>query len=234
MLAGPVFTEWYWTPLFLIFVVLPPLAAVAGAVVYIAGKRASARGRELKSRVHLFVTVLVVLWSLLALGDRARTDMAFGRDMARAVPDIDFQVFEPGSPPDGLDPTRTAAFSNGGGAFVTFSFDGDASFVALIEQAAPEVAVEDEADGCRLSVSDLRGVGTTFYEGACELLKAPGGDVYVAADDTSGSRSAFQVRDGTLLHLLFTGVDHVALVDFLDEVQPTAAEDVGYFTTLDY
>jgi hypothetical protein len=233
ILAGPVFTEWYWTPFFLIFFFGPPVALGAGAVVLVASRRATRRGGRLRSRAALFGTACITIFCLLAIGDVARTQVRFDADVRAALPHIDFAAFEPESVPAGLDPQRTSPEFFGDEGYVVFSYEAEGGFASLIEQAGPGTMTVSEP--CSLAIHDLQGVGTTFYEGPCEALEdAMGRQVVLTVEAPPGSRSAFQLRDGTLLHVRFAGLETQEVVDLFDLLQAREADEIDYFTTLDY
>ena len=58
-IAGPVFTEWYWTPIFFAIVYGPPIAAVAGGL-YVAGRFTRLR-RRTRAAAALVLAPAIVL-----------------------------------------------------------------------------------------------------------------------------------------------------------------------------
>jgi hypothetical protein len=70
-LAGPVFLEWYWGPLFFLFFYVPPLALGAMLVDVLANRLARRRGRQrspverasVAAGVVVLVTAMLWAWS---------------------------------------------------------------------------------------------------------------------------------------------------------------------------
>ena len=63
-IAGPVFTEWYWTPIFFAIVYGPPIAAVAGGL-YLAGRFTNLR-RRTRAAAALVLAPAIVLGGVAA------------------------------------------------------------------------------------------------------------------------------------------------------------------------
>jgi len=84
-IAGPVFTEWYWTPIFFALVFGPPLLVVAGAL-YMLG-RFTRLGRRTRAAAALVLAPVLVLGgaAVAATVKHRRTEAADDRAVTFAT-----------------------------------------------------------------------------------------------------------------------------------------------------
>src|SRR4051812_16709413 len=99
-IAGPVFTEWYWTPLLFVIFAGPPILAVA-ALLYRLGRRTGWR-RRTRAAAALVLAPTVVLG-----GAAIVSTLRFRHAEAVEARSIAFATFSP----DGLHQTRAEVYA---------------------------------------------------------------------------------------------------------------------------
>src|SRR5688572_2739768 len=152
-IAGPVFTEWYWTPIFLAIVYGPPIAAVAGGL-YLAGRFTRLR-RRTRAAAALVLAPAIVLGGLavVATVKHRRTEAAD----ARAVTFTAFAAPE-------FHQTRADVFPDYG-AQLHLQYERGGG-----ELLVTQVAAEDDdltPPGCFVH----EGTSTHSWEGPCRSVR---------------------------------------------------------------
>jgi hypothetical protein len=229
VLAGPVFPEWYWGPIFLLLFAGPFLALAAFAVDVAANRFLGPL--RLRTRIWLWVdTPLVVVAVVVSVG-ALRDHLRFERAAATAASAVDFAAFSPQPPPRGLrletvKPEKrslTPAYIR-----ATYRGPGDGWAVAFQQRPGP---IDVRSPSCRLEA--LQGTGTSFFEGPCEIHSTPAGRQAFLGDSRqfAAGRVAFAVLEGTLVRLEYRAPlsdrDALAWVDGLRRADPREIDYKG-------
>jgi hypothetical protein len=210
-IAGPVFTEWYWTPIFLAIVYGPPILAVAGGL-YLALRRTRLR-RVARAAVALVLAPALVIGGVAvwATAKHRRTEAAD----ARAVRFATFAA------PD-LHQTRADVFPDYGSELHLRYERGGGEL--LVSQVAAE---DDDLTPPRCDFHD----GTPFvaWEGPCRSARTPRGRVVTAVEMQTGVPSVVEVRDGTLIVAgAYVPAGEADLLALADALRPVDVEDIGW------
>jgi hypothetical protein len=192
-LAGPVFTEWYWTPIFAVIVYGPPVMAVATAL-YLGTQRTRLRRRSRAAAALLGATALVVG------GVQIVGHIRFERAEAREANAIRFATFEP--------PGRDAKRVEIADGAVHWYYRRDGRYLLASQRAATP---EDDVTPPTCRVHERPRV--LLYDGPC--IGSGGGVVLTC----SPLPTAMTIRDGTLIHAYGTA-DPLAYVGTLRPVDP--------------
>jgi hypothetical protein len=222
--AGPVFTEWYWGPLFFALLFGPPLAVVAGAADF--AVRRWVRPLRLPQRAALWAGVLAA-GTVAILGGRALMEhVRFERESKAAAAAFDFTPYAPRSLPAGFDGDLVKADSHGAPVLITFYDVAPAGYAFGYQQRASVVALGPR----RCSLTRLAGTGTNFFEGPCEERRTPAGrSVWVGRSEAiARGREAFAVLDGTLVRLQSSGVTERDVLQWFDALRPVRPGKIDF------
>ena len=207
-IAGPVFTEWYWSPIFFAIVYGPPIALVAG-VLYGLG-RFTGRRRRTRAAAALVLAPALVLGGVAVV-----STVTYRRAEAADARGVGFTAFAAPS----LHQTRSGAvpgrwprlhleYRRGGGDL-------------LVSQVAAE---DDDVTPPRCRLHD----GTQFHawDGPCRAARTPGGRAVTLAD--IAQPSLVEVRSGTLIVAGAYGAGEADLLALADALRPVDLGDVHW------
>ena len=180
-IAGPVFTEWYWGPIFFAIVYGPPIAAIAGGL-YLAGRFTSLR-RRTRAAVALALAPAIVLGSVAAYAtvEHRRSEAADARAVTfTTFAAADLHQTRSDVFPD-YDPALHLGYERGGGEL-------------SVNQV---VAEDDDVTPPQCHVHD----GTPFHAwaGPCRSARTPRGRLVAVVEMQIGRPAFVDVRDGTLI-----------------------------------
>lgn len=224
--AGEVFPEWYWGPIFFLFVFGLPLSAAAFAVDF--AVRRWVRRPSWPQRGALWVGV-VAGGSLAILAGRAVIDhVRFERDAKAAAQKLDFAPFAAESLPDGFDEQLVRADDFFGGPVLVSRYDvGPGGYAFAYQQRRPaELSLQEG----RCAVHRLAGTGTNFFEGSCRAVRSPlGREVYLGtAPPPVVGDEAFALLDGTLVRLQHDRLPDRDVLAYFDALRPVAPDDLDF------
>lgn len=207
-IAGPVFTEWYWTPIFFAIAYGPPIAAVAGGL-YLLGRFTRLR-RRTRAAVALVLAPAIVIGGV-AVAATVKHRRAEAAD-ARAVT---FTAF--GAP--GFHQTRSHVFP-GYGAQLHLRYEHGGGEL-LVSQVAAE---DDDLTPPDCFLHD----GTSYHswEGPCRSARTPRGRLVTLAD--INQPSLVEVRDGTLIVAGAYGSTEADLLALADALRPIDVADIHW------
>lgn len=217
VVAGPVFTEWYWGPIFFLLVVGPPLSCLALVADF--GVRRWVRPLRTRERIALW-GIVVVGGSLALAGGRAVIEhIRFEREARAAARSFAFTPQEPRTLPAGFETALLVADAIRAPVLIA-RYDVDPAGVVFAYQQRAGMA--RLTDG-RCELHDLAGTSTNFFDGPCRAARTPGGrEVFL------GGRDAFTTLGDTLVRLQYSGVRERALLAWFDALRPVAPADLDF------
>ena len=207
-IAGPVFTEWYWAPIFFAIVFGPPILATAG-VLYLVG-RWTGRRRRTRAVAALLLAPVLVLGGV-AVVSTVKYRSAEAAD-ARAVTFTTFAA-------PGFHQTRSSVFP---GPFPELN-------LAYARGRGDLLVAQVAADGDDLEPPDcLLHNGTSYHawEGPCRSARTPRGRLVTLAD--INTPSLVEVRGGTLIVAGAYGAGEAELLALADALEPVDVEDLHW------
>ena len=225
VIAGPVFPEWYWGPIFFAVLFGPVLLVFVFAADWLVRRRLG--GLPIGRRAGLAACSLAVgTAAILGIG-ALREHLRFERESRAVARAIEFTPFVPEELPAGLRTELLVARDFGEPHLVSrYESETAKTYGYGYQQRAAEVS---QVPG-RCVLRRLEGTGTNFFEGACrELRTASGRAVFDGASPrlTEG-RLAFAVLDGTLVRLEYTGLGEVDLLAYFDSLRRIEPGDVDF------
>ena len=210
-IAGPVFTEWYWTPIFLAIVYGPPILAVGGGL-YLALRRTRLRRLARAAIAVVLAPALVIggvaVWATVK---HRRTEAADART-------VTFTTF---TAPD-FHQTRADVFPRGGSELNLQYERGGGDL--LVSQGAAE---DDDLTPPQCDFHD----GTPFvsWDGPCRSARTPRGRLVAVVEMQIGVRSIVDIRDGTLIVAgAYAPAGEADLLALADALRPVAVEDIHW------
>jgi hypothetical protein len=221
LFAGPVFTEWYWSVIFVVVACGPPLAFVAFVVDF--AVRRLVRPLGLPQRLALAAAVVVGGLGLIFGGFARRADRQFERENRVAVRSFDFTPYQAGELPEPFDQRYVHAL--GGYLRVLVSgYDTELRQVSAYQQRA-DAGVRLTDGACDLP--GLKGNPTHDFHNPCRERRTPSGRaVFFGLTEHGGI--AFALFDGTLVRLeqidMLPERDVLAYFDALRPVEPVELE----------
>ena len=222
LFAGPVFQEWYWTPIFFAIICGPPLAAVAFAVDF--GVRRWLRPLGVPQRVALAAVVVVGGTGLTVVRFEQRQDRLIERKNRLEAQTFDFTPYQAGELPEPFD--RRYVHALGGYPRVLVSgYDTGLREVAAYQQL-PDAGVRLTDGACALP--GLKGSPWGDFDTPCREQRTPGGRS-VFFGHTEGGGMAVALLDGTLVRL--EQIDMVPerdVVAYFDALRPVAVEELEF------
>ena len=210
-IAGPVFVEWYWTPIFFAIVYGPPILATAG-VLYLLGRLTGWR-RRARAALALTVAPVLVLGAVAAVAT-----VRYSRAEAADARTVTFATFEA----PGLHQTRADVFP-GHRAKVHLRYRRRGGEL-LVSQVAAE---GDVVTPPRCALHD----GTPFHawDGPCRSALTPSGRVVALAEMQIGALSLVEVRDGTLIvAAAYAPAGERDLLALSDALEPVDVRDIDW------
>ncbi len=209
-IAGPVFTEWYWTPIFFALLFGPPILAVAGTLYWLG--RFTRLRRRTRAAAALLVAPALVLGGV-AVAATFKHRRAEAAD-ARAVTFATFAA-------PGLHQTRSDVFpyrtpelhlryERGGGQLLVTQVAAEADDVT-----PPECHLHD-------------GTPYVAWSGPCRAAHTPGGRPVTLAEMSIGVTSLFEVRAGTLIVAGAYGAGEADLLVLADALRPVDVAEMHW------
>lgn len=212
VIAGPVFTEWYWGPvLFLIF--FSPILAGLTIALYLVARRRIRRRRPL-----LLAGCFALSVGLTLAGGSAWRWVAFERESKAEARRLDFVTFLP----SGYDAQRMEPMVADHAIKLTATYPGP---LYLEQERAGPVDASDPAR-CEIFIA---GPLATFPAslGPCRTVTSPGGVTGLLVDDTPLS-ATYSIREGTLLQVRHPGSAAADALELLDRLEPVDPEEIDF------
>ena len=210
-IAGPVFTEWYWTPIFLAIVYGPPILAVGGGLYLVL--------RRTRLRRLARAAIAVVLAPALVLGGVAVwATVKHRRTEAADARTVTFTTFTA----PGMHQTRADVFPSSGSELHLQYERGGGDL--LVSQVAAE---DDDLTPPQCDFHD----GTPYHawRGACRSARTPRGRAVAMVEMQTGVPSMVDVRDGTLIVAgAYAPAGEADLLALADGLRPVAVEDIHW------
>jgi hypothetical protein len=210
-IAGPVFTEWYWGPIFFAIVYGPPISVVAGAL-YLAGRFTGLRRRTRA------VAALVLAPALVLGGVAVAGTIKHRRAEAADARAVTFATF---AAPD-LHQTRADVFPDYG-AQLHLTYELGGGDVAVTQIAARA----DDLGPPRCALHD----GTPYHAwgGPCRSTRTPRGRLVALMEMQTGVPSLAQVRGGTLIVAsAYAPAGEADLLALADALRPVEVGDIHW------
>jgi hypothetical protein len=207
-IAGPVFTEWYWTPLFFTLFYGPPALALAG-VLYALG-----RFTRLRRRTRA-LGALALAPALLLTGVAVAGTVKYRRTEAADARQVSFATFAA----PGLHQTSSSVL---GGPFPVLHLTyARGRGELLVSQVAAE---DDDLTPPACFLHD----GTPYHawDGPCRAARTPRGRLVTLADIDRPSLA--EVRDGTLIVAGAYGAGAADLLAIADALEPVDVADIHW------
>jgi hypothetical protein len=218
-LAGPIFTEWYWGPLFFLFFFTP---VVLGAALFIDYLVERSRGpRPLRRRALLvagiYVAAVVLIFGLPDLrGD--------GRPEVETVSRLDFTPYAP----DALPRTFRQNDARTGDPFgrpvlmTILGLEDGGLMHAYQQRRAGGLSLQNGR--CRLT---RLAVTAKSYDAPCrELHTRQGTKVFVGVPQGATGAFAFALLDDTLIQLEGSQPDDRDLLAYVDSLHPVDQDEL--------
>ena len=207
-IAGPVFTEWYWGPIFFAIVYGPPIAAIAGGL-YLAGHFTSLR-RRTRAAAALALAPAIVLGSVAAYATvkHRRTEAAD----ARAVTFTAFTA-------PGLHQTRADVYPDYG-ARLNLRYERGGG-----ELLVTQLAAEDD-DLAPPECFIHAGTAYHSWKGPCRSARTPRGRLVTLVH--INAPSLVEVRDGTLIVAGAYGSTEADLLALADALRPVGVGEIHW------
>jgi hypothetical protein len=207
-IAGPVFPEWYWEPIFLALFYGPPILALAG-VLYGLGRFTGWRRRTRAATALIAAPVLIAGGAaIVATLNHRSTEAADARD-------VTFATFTA----RGLHQTRASVTP---GAFPALNLAyrrgrGD----LLVTQVAAE---DDDVTPPECALHD----GTQYHAwtGPCRAARTPGGRLVTLA--AIAQPNLVQIREGTLIVAGSYGATEGDLLALADALEPVDVDEIHW------
>jgi hypothetical protein len=227
VIAGPVFPEWYWGPIFFL-VMFSPLLAGGTTALYL-GTRPVARRRGWHRRpaaraLHLVLSFVLITLAILLAGAVWRR-VTFERAEARDARQVRYATFEPRAGA-GFHATRAEVFAGTVEPSVHWTYERDgASFFAVQTHAR---RVDLTSPSCNLGPAFVTRYGG--FDGPCTPRRTPGGHEVLLAREAypPHDRYAFALRGETLVALSTLSATDADLLAYVDALQPVDPRDIDY------
>ncbi len=217
VLAGPVFTEWYWGPLFAVLLFGPPVSVLA-AVLYLVLRRRMPGGRIARGAAAYALSTLLIVggWAVV----RA---YRFEKQEEREARGLGFTLYQPR---DGFRVSRAEVYSGIRGTMHWTLERGDTYFFAT---QAPLGSADLEPPRCGTGKAYVtRGGG--FEDEPCVAALTPGGRRVVLARESRMpfDRYLFADLGGTLLALSTLEAPQEDLLAYVDALEPVTPDNIDY------
>ena len=216
VIAGPVFPEWYWGPIFFL-IFYSPLIAVVGVALFLLSRRwrrPSPAWRVARIAGSLLGAIVLVL-----AGSLGWRHVQFERAEARDAATIAFATFEPRDGA-GFRATRAEVHASSFRASVQWTYERGGATV-FVTQGRPREADLVPPD---CGVSDGGRFGA--LRGGCELRRtASGRDVLLVRED---GLHALASLDGTLVVAHSASAPEEDLVAYVDALEPVTPSDIDF------
>lgn len=220
-IAGPVFPEWYWGPIFLLIAAAPVVTVVA-VLLYLVMRR-----RGWGSRPVAAIASLVLAGSVMVGGFYAWEWVRFERDARREAKMLDFRPWEPRRALGLFEATRAQAVvvpTRAPSLDATYRLGDAVLFVT--QQRLPELRFDPPT---RCWLPRVEGIPSkNFYDGPCELRRTARGRTVLLGRDPEppGYRHAFATLERTLIVISSLRATDEALLVYVDALEPVDAADV--------
>ncbi|MGH2750607.1 MAG: hypothetical protein ACRDK3_07005 [Actinomycetota bacterium] len=228
--AGPVFGEWYWGPVFFALVFGPLILLVAIILTGVFARRAKRHGRPLpRTRILLLGLALTAALSLLTVAGlwlKERTDE--NRRVAQQAAALTFQTYEPTRIFPGYEAERVRPIALSFGQWVDFRYRRGNDYVFAFQSPLASKIDISEA-GCGIHLAGLSSGETV---GSCTTVIAEGGrQIHLTELERSslGRHVALVELGETSAYVVYSELDDEAAVDYLNALRPIAPEELDYF-----
>jgi hypothetical protein len=219
VVAGPVFTEWYWGPLFAVLLFGPPVSGVA-ALLYVAFRRRLPGGRAAR-----IVGAYALSTGLVVGGWAVVRAYRFETQETREARALGFPLFQPRDG-RGFDVTRTEVYA-GINPTVHWTIErGGTSFFATEAALADADLTPPRCGTGRAHVA--RGGG--FADDPCTAARTPAGRPVALAREARMPFDRYLFADigGTLLALSTLDTPDAQLLAYVDALEPVTAGNIDY------
>jgi hypothetical protein len=222
LFGGPIFTGWYWDPIFFTIVFGPVLVGLAFAADRLVGRKLAAVRRGALAVGVVAGGTLLILGTINLL-----RDVRFDREARAVASGIDFTTYEPKPLPQAFTEVSVDADdAYGGPAVVSLYATGPGAYATAVQQP-PGAVLSLQPHHCHVEARAMPGT-SVMWDRPCRLLRSQHGvSVYITDPGTSGIH-AFAMLDQTLVRLQFTQVADGDVVAYFDSLQPIAVEDLEF------
>lgn len=236
LLAGPVFPEWYWTPLFLTIMFGPPILLLATGGTFIAGRIARRRGIPFGRgrRLGVALALILLLGSLVPVGLAIKRRVEFSRRVEQALPAIDFTPLTPVEELPGYEAIRVAPVDTPSGSYLSWTYRGpDQDHVFVAQQRVPNMTLEPPG---HCDIAGLEGRSSNYYDGPCRAVTTSSGRKVhlVRLPAGPGDKAAFVVEVGTLVWVDYRELDEDVLLTYLDRLEPGTTSEIDFVSDRGY
>jgi hypothetical protein len=210
VLAGPVFTEWYWGPLFALLLFGPPVSGVAAVLYFTALRRFPGRLARLATAVALSAVLVVGGWAVV----RAHRHEQREEQQARALP------FTPLKPRDGAGFRVTKAeVYEGVRPSLEWVLERDGTRISASQHGLAGADLEPPTCGAGRALVSRFG---SFNDRPCTAATTPGGRRAVLSREESppGDRVVLAVVGGSLVEASTLDASDADLLAYLDALEP--------------
>jgi hypothetical protein len=221
LFAGPIFTGWYWDPIFFAIVFGPFLVGTAFVVDHFVGRRLAVVRRAALALGVVAGGTLLILGAI----DGWR-DARFERDAKAVASGIDFTTYEPSQLPQAFSEVRVTADDYGGPALISTYAIAPGGYADAIQQP-PGGAVSLEPSHCQVEAKATPGTRVSFNS-PCRMLRSQHGvSVYITNPGVSGIH-AFAMLGQTLVRLQYDRAADADVVAYFDSLRPVDIDDVEF------
>ncbi|HVF52235.1 MAG TPA: hypothetical protein VNC78_01375 [Actinomycetota bacterium] len=229
ILAGPVFEEWYWGPLWFAVFFGPPILIAAGGITALAAFVARRRGSPLGRRraAVLFLCLTPLLTGLTVGGIALWQELGFRRESRSAAQAFSFEIYWPTKLPDGYVQQRVEARSGEQEALlVTYSTPSRTSFAGQ-HPLLPARAVDPAP------CVEVTGIGGT--SGPCRTLETPEGNVIYIEDReaAAGKWLATRIIGESVVYLAYSDLSDDEVTQYFDSLAPRDPVTITFFNNYD-
>jgi hypothetical protein len=224
IIAGPVFPEWYWTPIFLAISVGVPLLVAAlacdGVLTFVLRRRG---GGPRSTPAHastvaaFWVGGAVVVYAVFAIGEHRERQAATDRAFAA----IDVPLYEPAPLPPGYIAQVVRPFATSAGGELYGAYRGPSGALTVTQRASEPGAAEEIAGRCFVGLNP--GEPTEYNPPSCRPRPTPGGRN--VSDD--GRELVLRLGDATRVDIDYDPtIPRAELERFVDALRTTPEQEL--------
>ena len=225
VLAGAVFSEWYWGPLFVLLFIGVPLVATAlvfdGLFTFVVRRRGGGP-RSAGAHVRTVATVTgagaLLIWGVFAYGEQRQRDQRVDRALAA----IGFGLYEPSPLPAGYRPLWIRPEGDGAtGPELVGAYHGPGGGLTVTQRAAVPGGAAQIAGRC-FAAAKRPGEPVRYSPPGCSPRATPGGRPL--SDD--GREVATRLGDTRVTIGYDATVPRAHLEQFVDALKLTPERDL--------
>ena len=224
VLAGEVFPEWYWGPIFFTVVFSPVLVAAAvGTDVVVRRLRGPL---PLWKRARLWLAAALVATGVILTVSALRDHLRFERQSRDTAAEIRFTAHQPGEHPAGLHEKYVRAQHGYRLPYLVSQYEGRGAYATAFQQEPVEVSLRPGT----CSVRHLQGSSSSIFDGPCEALRTASGRAVFTGPSKNvvDGSEAFALLDGTLVRFTSFGLAQRDVLAWFDSLRPVDVEDIDF------